>query len=154
MWRECDQPLLLLIRRAPALRELPSVDGLTYLSQLADRFNGGDCKEDSRGQVVRNRTSELDRASARMHNVVEYARGGHAPDEVDALLRLSVHEWSRLREAQRDAQLSREWWRGRELALQGELARRQKRVAELEAEVAALKRLRAGQPNLGTAVLS
>ena len=154
VWRECDQPLLLLIRRAPPLRELPSLDGLAYLAQLADRYCGGDCAENAQGRVVRSRTSELDRASARLHNVVEYLRGGHAPDDADVLLRLSAHEWSRLREVERGAALAREWWRAREAALQGDLARRQKRVAELEAEVAALKRLRPGQAAVGAAVLS
>jgi hypothetical protein len=143
VWRDSDRSLLLLVRRAPALRDLTGISSFHYLRLLADRYNGGDCSVDSTGMVQVDMRSQLDAASHRLLNIMEYQRSKFAPDQLDVLLQLSLIHWSKLLEQERIGQLECEHWRARWGHAQGEVDSRNKRIAELEAEVLQLKKRRA-----------
>jgi hypothetical protein len=147
VWRDCDQPLLLLIRRAPSQRELGGISSFQYLKLLADRYNGGDCSAERDGGAIRpDMRSQLDAASNRLLSVIDHRRSQFAPDEVSVLLQLSHIQWGKLLEQERLGQLETAHWRARCAAAQREADASKKRVVDLEAEAARLKRKRGGEP--------
>ena len=144
VWRECDQRLLLLVQRAPSQRDLGNISSFKYLALLADRYNGGDCREVG-GRIQPDMRSQLDASSSRLQSVIENRRSQFAPDDVSVLLHLSHLQWSKLLEQERMAQLECEHWRARYSKANKELDNRNKRIAELEAEVQQLKRRKNGE---------
>lgn len=142
VWRECDQQLLLLISRAPTQRDLGNIDSFRYLRQLTDRYNGGDCSL-VHGEIRPDLRSQLDAASGRLMNVIENRRSMYAPDDVSVLLPWSHVQWSKLLELERTSQHECEHLRQRMMRAHREVDAKNKRIAELEAELLLLKRQRA-----------
>jgi hypothetical protein len=144
VWRECDRPLLLLISRAPTLREFPALDGFQYLANLVDSAMGGDCAQADDGSVVPDTHSQLWRAARRLQLIVEYARSTHAPDDLAVLLGLSLVEWGWLAEVERRAELDVRHLSGQLRAREAQINKLHMKCAVLEAEMRKVKRVRMG----------
>jgi hypothetical protein len=155
VWRKWDHPLLLLISRAPTIREFPALDGFQYLANLVDSALGGDCVQAENGSVVPNVRSQLSGATRRLQLIVEYARSQHAPDDLAVLLPLSIVESTRLAEVERRSELDVQHLLGLLGARDGELSKLRKAYAQLEKEMREIKRTRTGQsPTVGITLAS
>ena len=127
VWDAREQQLLIPVKRAATLRDLPSLNGIEYLALLADRRNGGDCSMTENG-IQTDAKSQLFEGTEQLLCMLEMRRNLLPPDDLTILRRFAQFQWSKLHYYQQ------KWWRDQQ-QLFSQLRAKDKKIAELQAEL-------------------
>lgn len=128
VWAPREQQLLLPVKRAATLRDLPSLTGIEYLSLLADRRNGGDCSMTENG-IQTDQKSQLFDATEQLVCMLDMRRNSLPPDDLTILRRQALFEWSKL------SYYQQKWYHDQQQLI-SQLRAKDKKIAELQAELA------------------